>query len=401
MSIYENRRIYFLLPRRKHEMRINHNISALNTYRQLSMNETAQNKTMEQLSSGKRINRAADDAVGFSISRKMENQIRGLEQAQRNAQDGISLAQTAQGGMDQIHDMLSRIRELVVQSNNGTNGAEEKQAMQQEISQLSSGINAVAQGTQFNGQTLLTGTVGVKAAGTGTAEAALTTDGVSIDVSNAKSGLTFTFTVDTTTPGANTIKLDDGQGNSQTLTVADATKFSGTLDFDKMGVKISTTTNSPVGGVDLNADANAKTIDTTGSQMNLQVGANSNQSLGVQINDMQASALGTSTLKISAIDVTNSSQSFNNQLAAVDAAISQVNTESSKMGALQNRLEYTNNNLGTQDENLTAANSRITDVDMAKAVMENSKNGILAQAAQAMLAQANQQPQSVLQLLRG
>lgn len=293
-------------------MRINTNIMAMNTSRQLGINATAGAKSMEKLSSGSRINRAGDDAAGLSISEKMRGQIRGLNQASRNSQDGISLIQTAEGALNESHAILQRMRELVVQAGNGTNADEDLTAIQDEITTLALEITGISERTEFNGKTLLNGTYNASAALAGTA-------------------------------------------------------------------------------------------------ITLQIGANTSQTLGVEIESMAASALGTigasagSTLTIDEIDVeafATTTTDFNDQLDAIDAAIGQVSTQRSKLGAAQNRLEHTIKNLDTSSENLQASESRIRDVDMAKEMMEFSKNNILQQAATAMLAQANQAPQGVLQLLR-
>lgn len=270
-------------------MRINHNISALNTYRQLSFNNTQAAKNLEKLSSGYRINRAGDDAAGLAISEKMRGQIRGLEMAQKNAQDGISLIQTAEGALTETHAILQRMRELAVQAANDTNVSADRTAIQEEINALVSEINRIAQNTEFNTQKLLDGT----------------------------------FTNKT-----------------------------------------------------------------------FHIGANSGQGITISIDSMKAADLGVDALKVS------NNTDANSAITSINTAIEKVSTQRSKLGAIQNRLEHTINNLGATSENLTAAESRIRDVDMAKEMMEFTKNNILSQAAQAMLAQANQVPQGVLQLLR-
>jgi len=373
-------------------MNINTNMMAINSNRVLGQTQSKAAKSMEKLSTGLRINKAGDDAAGLGISEKMRGQIRGLNQASRNAQDGISLLQTAEGALGETHDMLQRIRELTVQSSNGTNTTDEKTQIQEEVGQLTSEITNLASRTEYNGQKLLTGTLGVKEAGTGTAEAGLTAKGVSVDVAGAKSGATFTITkVDGTH-----ISLSDG-ATTQSIAVADSADYSGTLNFDKLGVKLTSTASVDYG----DAGITAKTIDTTGNSATLQIGANSGQTLSLQFNDMQASALGTSAGKrVSDVDVTSATQTDTDRLQIIDDAIKQVSAERSKMGATQNRLEHTINNLNTSSENITAAESRIRDVDMAKEMMDYSKNNILQQAALSMLAQANQAPQAVLKLLQ-
>ncbi|AVX32098.1 flagellin Hag [Carboxydocella sp. ULO1] len=274
-------------------MRINHNIASLNTYRQLTANTAAASNSIAKLSSGLRINKAGDDAAGLSISEKMRGQIRGLQQASRNAQDGISLIQTAEGALNETHAILQRMRELAVQGANDTNVTADRSAIKDELLQLKQEIDRIAANTEFNTQKLL-------------------------------------------------------QKNDSYI---------------------------------------------------FQVGANSGQNIKLVINAMNASALDANLTqaKISGLSTYGNFTSF---VTVVNNAITKVSTERSKLGAYQNRLEHTINNLDTSAENLTAAESRIRDVDMAKEMMEFTKNNILTQAAQAMLAQANQQPQGVLQLLR-
>lgn len=277
-------------------MIINHNIAALNTHRQMGSAQSAQMNSMEKLSSGMRINSAKDDAAGLSISEKMRGQIRGLEQASKNSQDGISMIQTAEGALNETHDILQRMRELAVQSSSDTNTADDRAQIEKENAALIEEIDRIATTTEFNTQKLLNG-----GGGTGT-------NGV------------FTF----------------------------------------------------------------------------QTGANSAQKLDVTFADMQSTALFAGGAPDLGTDAATSSTA----ITAIDSAIKLVSAERSQMGANQNRLEHTINNLNTSSENLTAAESRIRDVDMAKEMMEQTKNSILAQASQAMLSQANQAPQQVLQLLR-
>lgn len=273
-------------------MRINHNLAALNTYNKLTVNNSATGKSMEKLSSGLRVNRAGDDAAGLAISEKMRAQIRGLDQASRNAQDGISLIQTAEGALNETHAILQRMRELAVQAANDTYTTTDRQKVGAELKQLKLEINRIASQTEFNTKKLL------------------------------NSGL-----------------------------------------------------------------ANVK----------FQVGANSAQTITLSINKMNFSSLVGANINVS--QVSNNALA-NSWIKLINSAINKVSNERSNLGAYQNRLEHTINNLNTSSENLTAAESRIRDVDMAKEMMAFTKNNILSQAAQAMLAQANQQPQGVLQLLR-
>lgn len=273
-------------------MIINHNISALNTHRQLSVNAGALAKNVEKLSSGYRINRAADDAAGLSISERMRAQIRGMEQASRNAQDGISLIQTAEGALQTVNNMLVRIKELATQAANGTyDPSDDLARIDEELTELTAEINNIKQYTKFNGINLLDGTT-------------------------------------------STISIQIGQESTQVLSL-NANNFN------------LTSTYNSVDAWDLSSQAGATSV-----------------------------------------------------LAEIDDVINSVSKARSYLGANQNRLENTINNLNITAENLTAAESRIRDVDMAKEQMQFTKNNILTQASQAMLAQANQLPQGVLQLLR-
>lgn len=377
-------------------MIINHNITALNTHRQLSTNNSSQAKSIEKLSSGLRINRAGDDAAGLAISEKMRGQIRGLDQASRNGQDAISLIQTAEGALNETHSMLQRMRELVVQAENGTNTDEDKSQIQKEISELATEINSTAEKTKFNTMSLINGNIGVKQSGgsaTGLAAA-----GVKIDFSSADANTTYTLSQDATsiTLAAN--------GVSQAITIDPTAVGEGTvLNFDSLGIKITTSAATDF------SDTGLTGTITTAATSNLvfKIGANSSadEEITLSIGNMRADALGdgaTAADKVTAVNVTATAatQDYAKRLSILDEAIKAVSTERANLGAKQNRLEHTINNLNTSSENLTAAESRVRDVDMAKEMMNQTKNSILAQASQAMLAQANQVPQGVLQLLR-
>ncbi|WP_066637312.1 flagellin N-terminal helical domain-containing protein [Desulfolucanica intricata] len=420
-------------------MRINHNIAALNTYRQLTMGTNAAQKNMSKLSSGMRINNAADDAAGLAISEKMRNQIRGLEQAQRNAQDAISLIQTAEGSLSEIHSILGRMKELATQASNDTYSAQDRVNMQDEMTQLTTEIDRIRNTTDFNTKNLLDGSMG-KAVSTAVANisgntslrttnasTAITTgtaltdlldsDGNSLGIT-AEDTVTISYVIDGTTKeytftvGNNTIatlETTDGTTANTDLTVdmnaTDTTQlevkaategFAGAINGFTVTVKDSdgniktAATNALSAFTETTAAADVR----ADGRASFQVGHMTGQNIQLDINDMGAAALGVKDLKI-----TTQSQA-DIAIKVIDNASAKVSSERSKLGAYQNRLEYTINNLGTSSENLTAAESRIRDVDMAKEMMEFTKNNILNQAAQAMLAQANQQPQAVLQLLR-
>lgn len=572
-------------------MRINNNIMALNAHRQLVANQTAMSKSMERLSSGLRINRAGDDAAGLAISEKMRGQIRGLKQASRNAQDAISMIQTAEGALNEVHSILQRMRELAVQASNDTNTIVDREEIQKEINQLTSEINRIGNTTEFNTQKLLNGdksdsyVVGTTTTTTVTAQSGIyassfalgvtwtglsgdiptISDGTSdnqisfsgtagtVDWTQIDTGTTATLSVQRSgdqflvdiqvteeTTGdsltvdsdkmafdsannkyvydANGVKFEisadelqkwddgakltinlaeydvDGDGSidlhnttvgtksdySQTLRASGSTYGSFTTDItvdssspeyiegitgvhitganledntgsatytvellDKDGnvlVTDSYTSGAPVTTINYNEHGisfvfdvqdtssldvtkNFDFTETTDTQVvtedrsaTFQIGANQNQSMSLSISDMRAAALGltgtgsgysasanvtdgtNSTPVENALDVTSSANAAN-AITVLDNAIQAVSAERSKLGAMQNRLDHTINNLGTSAENLQAAESRIRDLDMAAEMMAFTKFNILNQAATAMLAQANMAPQTVLQLL--
>lgn len=378
-------------------MRINHNIAALNTYNKLSANQTTTAKSLEKLSSGLKINRAGDNAAGLAISEKMRGQIRGLDQAVNNASDGISLIKTAEGGLNETHSILQRMRELAVQSANDTNTEADRTEIQKEVTELSSEITRISGTTQFNTKMLLDGTLGVKVTGDvatgGTAALLMVTDGIKVATKGVATGSTITLGV----VEANNTVSATLNGVTQTITVGVPlggdvnTMLAGaTLNFDKIGLTLN------LGGItDFSAAKyNSTTLKTSGESATFQIGANKNENVDLKIASMSATDLGVAAINVK----TQADASI--AIETIDSAISKVSSERSNLGSIQNRLEHTINNLGTSSENLTSAESRIRDVDMAKEMMEFTKNNILAQAATAMLAQANAQPQSVLQLLQ-
>lgn len=270
-------------------MIINNNMMAMNSHRAMGINSNGMGRSIEKLSSGQRINRAGDDAAGLFISEKMRGQIRGLNMASKNAQDGISLIQTAEGALDEVHAMLQRMRELSVQSANDTNVTVDRTALQAEVTQLVAEIDAISTRSEFNTQTLLDGS------------------------------------------------------------------FTGRV---------------------------------------FHIGANATQNISVSISNMNATGLGVNAVNI------GTQAGADGAITTINTAINNVSTQRSNLGAIQNRLEHTIKNLDNSSENLQAAESRIRDTDMAKEMSRFTKSNILAQASQAMLAQANQLPQQVLQLLR-
>lgn len=356
-------------------MRINQNISAMNTYTKLTAANAAKSKSLEKLSSGLRINRAGDDAAGLAISEKMRGQIGGLNQSVRNAQDGISLIQTAEGALSETHSILQRMRDLSVQSSNGTNTDDDRKEIQEEFKQLSSEIDRIAENTEFNTKTLLTGS-----ASTVTSTTAVV--GVASTKSNgAEAG---TYTIDGSVADKLTMTFN---GVSETIAdLGGAQK----LDFKTFGISIETDATY------VKQTATDSVVIAAGAQdpIEFHIGANESQTTVLTLNDMTTTGLGLVGTKL------DTAAAAETAITTIDNAIALVSSERSKLGANQNRLDHTINNLTTTSENLTAAESRIRDVDMAQEMMQFTKNNILSQAATSMLAQANQMPQSVLQLLQ-
>lgn len=418
-------------------MRINHNIAALNTYRQLSSNNVIGAKSLEKLSSGFRINRAADDAAGLAISEKMRGQIRGLDQAVRNSQDGISLIQTAEGALNETHSILQRMRELAVQSANDTNTSADRVQIQQEIDQLTAEINRIADTTEFNTKKLIdgamgsavaaakaavmTGVLGFKTIGTTSALAVSGTYLQSLADDNANgfgitAGDTITITGKLGTTYVSATVTVIASNTLASLLAVVQTNFTASADINASGsitVTGAVGLTNDIGGItfsvkDSSGNIRAAATDALSGLAKSQsasnvradgtnallIGANQGQSLSLNIDDMRGTALGINGLKVETKSQANVS------LKILDAAMEKVSSQRSGLGALQNRLEHTIANLGVSSENLTAAESQIRDVDMAKEMMQFTKNNILSQAATAMLAQANQMPQTVLSLLR-
>ena len=488
-------------------MVVQHNIMALNAYNRLSANNASVSKNLEKLSSGYRINRAGDDAAGLAISEKMRAQITGLERASDNAQDGISLVQTAEGALTEVHSMLNRMVELATQSANGTyDNSTDRANLQSELDALKSEVDRIASETNFNGIKLLDGSMGGGTSGAENAHFVVSAPaGVTVtfaagaadaSISGAWSGNTLTITVGTAHTGvtdevlANVLKNtsgapDSAKGlnittkNGATVSAANAggagslvsaeakyATFTGdtaVTNTDGKSTKVAFTstvagnrtnaitvtntagnavgaTTSAAGNVALNlsatgtysaadinsllakagADATVSFEGTltganilgghtavagvytladgeglaNGGGLSLQIGDTASQRISVKVSNMSSSSLG-----LDAVNIGTENNAVNS-IQAIKDAINTVSSTRSDLGAIQNRLEYTVNNLATTTENLTSAESRIRDTDMAKEMMAYTKNNVLSQAAQAMLAQANQQPQQVLQLLR-
>jgi flagellin len=394
-------------------VRINTNIEALNAQRNLTATSLTFAKSVEKLSSGLRINRAADDAAGLAISEKLKSQVMGLNQAQRNAQDGISMVQTAEGALTEVHAMLARIRELAVEASNSTLSKTDAASVSTEITALRAEINRIAGATTFNGQYLLTGALSVAQTGgtlaVGTALNTTATASIAaIDVSGAKASTTYTIT----SQAGGAVTLSDGAGLSQQVTMAGTIGLTGTMtvNFGNLGVKLTIVGASGKTSGDLATDlaAGPGTIITgTGTGANFQIGANAADSLGVSFADASMSALGFGSLSTDITTFDTATGTGNGIIAAaqalitaVDVATAYISTTRGKLGAVQNRLEHTVASISVASENLNASQSRIRDLDVASEMVNFTKTQILQQAGTAILAQANSAPQNIMTLLR-
>ena len=386
-------------------MRINHNLAALNAWRNISKTSYDMNKTLEKLSSGLRINRAGDDAAGLAISEKMRGQIKGLRMALKNAQDGISLIQTAEGALNEIHAILQRMRELAVEAASDTNTDVDRANIQKEIDQLIEELDRIARATEFNTKKLLDGKLEPFR---GTNDVKVVTGG------NINVKPVYTPTNSAVEEGTYVIEVGQfvGAPTSQvdvkvTLIKTDGSVVSIVASIDDLSARIGGITItwekafdiSDFGSIPMNEVIDSAVIRVegmyTGSQyMVIQIGANEGQNMVFGIDKMDSKALGVRGLNVETQD------SAEKSIMIIDGAIHRVSNIRAKLGAIQNRLEHTIANLGVAAENLTAAESRIRDADMAKEMMEFTKQQILIQSGMAMLAQANTLPQNILQLLR-
>ncbi len=387
-------------------LRVNNNIAALNAYRNLSVNDNSMAKSLEKLSSGFRINRAADDAAGLSISEGLRSQIGGLKVAVRNTQDGISVVQTAEGALTETHSILQRMRDLSVQaSNTGGLNDDAKGNIQSEITQLKSELDRIATTTSFNGKQLLDGQynttfqVGSNAGETinvsiGTAMGA---QGLGVDGVDVKATGTGTTGSTTTAAAASTASV---------ATVGPATDYTVATSFDTLNGSISYNGKS----VDLGSVKYASTDTAAQKTTKLQAALDSafgtsvvdvaNTTTGLTFTGTAPGATPTAQELADATVTFTAASGASEAIKKIDDAIKAVSTTRADLGAIQNRFDHTINNLNVTVENLTASESRIRDADMAQEMVQFTRNQILSQAGTAMLAQANQASQGVLSLLR-
>ena len=355
------------------------NAMGINANNNLNKNNASVSKNLEKLASGFRINRAADDASGLAISEKMKAQIKALDTASANAQDGISLIQTAEGYMGEVHDMLNRMVELAEKSANGTyetkasadggvdgetygNAATDRKALQSEMDQLAAEIDRIATTANFNNLKIMDGTLDSQIASAKHVKAAITADAVA---DGKSTGTKATVDVDATLKGA-ALKLQIGE------TSTDADKLSVNIKSFKTNFLFADLAKAGTDGLITSGAGTVNILQSNGSSKN---------ALGVTVNISNQNSASVAAEKLRTV-------------------INNVSSQRADLGAMQNRLEYTINNLNTASENMSSANSRIRDTDMAKTMMQYTQGNVLTQAAQAMLAQANQQPQGVLQLLQ-
>ena len=409
-------------------MRIQHNIMAMNAYRNYNNNTSALSKNLEKLSSGYKINRAGDDAAGLAISEKMRAQITGLKAASKNVKDGVSLVKTAEGALQEVHDMLNRMDSLATQSANGTyDDAVDRDNLQKEVNALRSEIDRIADSSNFNGKKLLDGSLDstvttansatkFSAAADSTAKKAavdFTVKGQSnVTIGKAEKGLSFELATGGTAGAAisadGKVTVTVKQGTSYTAAeiqdlISKAT-VTAVTDKDEQAAVKAALADVVVSGKGITAAAGDTTLAaTTGAQapikgaaLTLQIGdtADKYNKMSVTVGDMHSKALGIDTLTIADQDGAAAA------IKSIKAAINSVSSTRGDLGAVQNRLEHTQNNLSVMTENIQDAESTIRDTDVADEMMAYTKNNILIQSAQAMLAQANQVPQGVLQLLQ-
>lgn len=399
-------------------MRINTNLNAMTALNSATKNTALAGSSMEKLSSGLKINKAADNATGLAISEKMRSQIRGLDQASQNTQDGISVVQTAEGAIEEVGNIVQRMRELAVQGANETNTGSDRAKISEELTQLHEEIDRIAESTQFNGKDLLNGTNTVRVENGHTIEKH--TNIANVEIQDG-------FDFDDITLGELKIKTTagNGQGTKEKIEIEGNAndKYKITADGLQTDGKISkdstiTITDSngksikfTVANTDIAQGANIKIGETkatqteiSGKEISLQVGANTSdsQTLKVKIENVSTKSLGLDgdTITKMAKEGTKGTTAANDMIKSLDKALERVNTSRANLGAMQNRLETTASNLTTSNENLTAAESRIRDVDVAEEMMNLSKLNLINQAAQAMMSQAKSQPEGVMQLLR-
>jgi flagellin len=380
-------------------LRINQNIAAQNSYRNLSITDGQMSKSLEKLSSGFRINRAADDAAGLAISEGLRSQVGGLKTAVRNAQDGVSVVQTAEGALTEVHAILQRMRDLGVQAGNDSNNAEARANISSEVGSLKDELGRIGNSTNFNGTKLLDGSAGTlkfQVGADGDANSQISVDLTSANVADVASKLggdraTFDIATPTTVTGAVTFGVAGSAANDVTVTLGAA----GTYKTVQSVADALNQNGSFAGKFSAAVDKDNKLVvsSKTGSTANVQGGT------GAAAGAAAGTGLSAATGNTDGLDFSSASAA-QASIEIIDAQIGSVSTARAKLGSYQNRLEHTINNVNVAIENLSASESRIRDTDMAQEMMSMSRAQILSQAGTSMLAQANQSQQGVLSLLR-
>ena len=399
-------------------MRINTNLNAMTALNSATKNTALAGSSMEKLSSGLKINKAADNATGLAISEKMRSQIRGLDQASQNTQDGISVVQTAEGAIEEVGNIVQRMRELAVQGANETNTGSDRAKISEELTQLHEEIDRIAESTQFNGKDLLNGanTVRIENGHKVSKPANMNDKITSIEIQDGFDfdDLGTEIKIKTTAKGNNPsskIELINGDKYGIAAEGLDDDgklgKDSKVIITDSNGKSIKFTVKDEINAVGTETkigDIEKTTENISGKEISLQVGANTSdsQTLKVKIENVSTKSLGLEgdTITKMAKEGKKGTDAANDMIKSLDKALERVNTSRANLGAMQNRLETTASNLTTSNENLTAAESRIRDVDVAEEMMNLSKLNLINQAAQAMMSQAKSQPEGVMQLLR-
>jgi len=397
------------------------NVAALSAQNNITATNNNLQRSMERLSSGFRINRASDDAAGLAISQKMQAQIGGLNQAVRNANDGVSMIQTAEGALDQVQTMMTRVRNLSVQAASDTNGKDERSAINVEIQQLKSEIDNISARTTFNGLGLLNGTLATQADATSLAtlkavDLGAQSDGhvslVDAAAASAALGTTYTFG----TAAGNMLTLSDGLGHSQAVALSTvAANTSASYDFANLGVTVMVSAGATALSAAEVQALNTQTVQTstTSHAAVLQTGADATTANTTQVSMLDTRLTGGSSSKMAALSTsiadfntaatagTATATDATNLIKAIDSANTWLSSQRANLGAAQNRLGYAAASLSTTSQNVAAANSQIRDVDVASESAAMSKSQILMQAGISVLAQANQISQLALKLLNG
>ena len=378
--------------------RINTNTSSLDTYRNYSASQAGMERNIERLSSGLRINKAADDSAGLSISNRMDNQVRGMQQANRNVQQGNNMLQTAEGGLDEISNILGRMRELAVQSASDGMNTDDRSSIDLEFQQLKAEITRIADSTEYNGTKLLNENLKSTVTKDTDQTATITLSGDSVQTGTYEmSASSNKLTITSSDGRSQTVAITDSGGSTSTSVSAGSS-----VSFDSLGITINnSSTSAGVALADLSSTTAGKNVLTVTGGATIQVGANNvaledqlKFSIGDHTADSTSGGLGISTVSLDSL------ANAQGAIDDLDAAIAKVNDSRGNIGAMQNRFEFTSSNLMNSIQNNSASMSTIRDADFAVEAADLARNQILTQSGSAMLAQANSLSQNVLSLIR-